>query len=104
MCLAVVQDIGSAKRREGIPQGTGAERLDVPSSEAKKGVLNELAGYSDGFGSKGLEAEKTEEDEYPHQRESSAQRLVPGAQAQADVVASGTEADEASCANQEARR
>ncbi|CAE7642410.1 rbcG [Symbiodinium sp. CCMP2592] len=69
------KDMGSAKKHERIPQGTAAERLDVPSSEANKGVLNELVG------------------------ESSAPGPVPGAQA--DVVATGAEADEASCPNQD---
>ncbi|CAE7709017.1 rbcG [Symbiodinium sp. CCMP2456] len=94
-------DTGSAKRGERPLQGAGcAERIDGLSIGAGKGVLNEQDEYSDGSGSKGLEGEKTEEDEYRDQDKHSAQHSVAG---YADVVLSWAEADEASGANQETR-
>ena len=85
-------------------EGSDEEHVDVPSTGANKGVLNDEDEYSDESGSEGLEGEQSEEEHSHEQSEGeyfgiSADDEASAAKKEAehnDMIASGAEADEAS--------
>ena len=92
-------------------EGSDEEHVDVPSTGANKGVLNDEDEYSDESGSEGLEGEQSEE--HSHEQSEgeyfgiSADDEASAAKKEAehnDMIASGAEADEASGANEEAEK
>ena len=93
-------------------EGSDEEHVDVPSTGANKGVLNDEDEYSDESGSEGLEGEQSEEEHSHEQSEGeyfgiSADDEASAAKKEAehnDMIASGAEADEASGANEEAEK
>ncbi|CAE7251484.1 MDN1, partial [Symbiodinium sp. CCMP2456] len=97
----VDKDTVSAEKEERSAQGSGEERVDVSSTGANKEVLKEDDEYSYVSGSEALEGEESEDDEYSDEDECSSQH---SAAEYNDVNAGGAEADEASGANEEAKK